>query len=208
MMSGIKNKRKRNDGGELSEHPQNAKTVVRQESDATLEKAIQPETRNDNEKIFSHEFSENDTVDYTALVEKKRARSKNLEAKREYQILLKRNKRLQILFRDNEVNVSIRRRRNAARASDDFFNEIFQFKRQRSVAELKSANLNLYYGKNYKEFKNWTRSAFNTFEISPFYFLSEWEKIRWTQQYMRKTSSQRWDSYKKKNLETASTTWS
>ena len=206
MMSSIKDRRRENDDGELSEHPQNAKIVVRQESDAILEKTTQSETKDDNEKTFSHEFSENDAVDYTALVEKKRAQSKNLKAKREYQILLKRNKRLQISFRDDEVSVSIKCKRNVVRTSDDFFDEISQFKRQRSVAELKSANLNLYYDKSYKEFKNWTYSALNAFEISSFYFLSKWKKIYWTQQYIRKTSSQRWNNYKEKNLETASTT--
>ena len=98
MMSGIKDRRTKNDDDELSEHSQNAETVICQESDVTLEKATQSETRNDNEKTFSHEFSEDDAVDYTAFVEKKRARNKNLEAKREYQILLKRNKRLQTFF--------------------------------------------------------------------------------------------------------------
>ena len=102
----------------------------------------------------------------------------------------------------------IKRRRNIVRTSDDSFDEISQFKRQRSVAELKSANLNLYYDKSYKEFKNWTRNALNAFEINSFYFFNKWKKICWAQQYMRKTSSQRWDNYKKKNLETASTTWS
>ena len=69
--------------------------------------------KNDNEKIFSHEFSENDAVDYTAFVEKKRAQNKNLKIKREYQILLKRNKRLQTFFRNDKINVSIRRKRSA-----------------------------------------------------------------------------------------------
>ena len=98
MISSIKERRKENDDDELSEHPQDAKTVIRQKSDITFEKTIQSETRNDNEKVFSHEFSENDAVDYTALVEKKRAQSKNLKAKKEYQILLKKNKRLQIFL--------------------------------------------------------------------------------------------------------------
>ena len=154
MMSSIKDRKRKNDDDELSEHLQNAEIVIRQESNAILEKATQSETRNDNEKTFSHEFSEKNAVNYTALVKKKRARSKNLKAKREYQILLKRNKRLQISFRNDEINMSIRRKRNAARTNDDSFDEIFQFKRQRSVAELKSANLNLYYDKSYKEFKN------------------------------------------------------
>ena len=88
------------------------------------------------------------------LSRRKRARNKNLKVKREYQILLKKNKRLQTFFQNDEVNVSIRRRRSVVRASNDFFNEISQFKRQRSVVELKSANLNLYYDKSYKEFKN------------------------------------------------------
>ena len=84
MMSGIKGRRRKNDNDELSEHLQNAEMIVRQESDATLEKTIQFKMKNDNEKTFSHEFSENDAVDYTAFVEKKRAQSKNLKAKREY----------------------------------------------------------------------------------------------------------------------------
>ena len=154
MMSGTKDRRRGNDDDELSEHSQDAETVVRQESDATLEKTTQSETRDDNEETFSHEFSEKNAVDYTALVEKKRARSKNLKAKREYQILLKKNKRLQASLRDDEVSVSIKRRHSAIRASNDSFDETFQFKRQRSVVELKPANLNLYYGKSYKEFKN------------------------------------------------------
>ena len=112
MMSNIKDRRKRNNDDELSEHSQKAKIVIRQESDATLEKTTQSETRNDNEKIFSHEFSKNDAVDYTAFVEKKRARNKNLKIKREYQILLKKNKRLQIFFQDDEINMSIKRRRS------------------------------------------------------------------------------------------------
>ena len=154
MMSSIKDRRRRNDDGELSEHFQDAETVVCQESNIILEKTIQSETRNNNEETFNHEFSENDAVDYTALVEKKRARNKNLKVKREYQILLKRNKRLQIFFQNDKVSVLIRRRRSVVRTSDDFFDETSQLKRQRSIAELKSANLNLYYNKSCKEFKN------------------------------------------------------
>ena len=125
MMSGIKDRRKRNDNDELSEHSQNAETVVRQESDATFEKVIKSETRNDNEKAFNHEFSENNAANYTALVEKKRAQNKNSKVKREYQILLKRNQRLQTFFRNDEVSMSIRRRRSAVSASDNFFDKIF-----------------------------------------------------------------------------------
>ena len=154
MMSSTKDRRRKNEDGKLSEHSQNAAIIIRQESNAILEKATQSETRDDNKKTFNHKFSEDDAVDYIALVEKKRARSKNLEAKREYQILLKRNKRLQTLFQDDEISVSIRRRRSAVRTSDDFFDEIFQFKRQRSIVELKSTNLKLYYDKSYKEFKD------------------------------------------------------
>ena len=84
MMSDIKSRRRKNDDDKLSEHLQNVDIVIRQESDAVFEKIIQSETRNDNEKIFSHEFNENDVVDFTALVEKKRIRNKNLKIKREY----------------------------------------------------------------------------------------------------------------------------
>ena len=64
MMSGIKGRRRGNDDGELSEHLQDAEIVVRQESDATLEKVIQSETKDDNEEAFNHEFSEKDAVDW------------------------------------------------------------------------------------------------------------------------------------------------
>ena len=40
MISDIKDKRRKNDDGKLSEYFQNAKIVVRQESDAILEKTI------------------------------------------------------------------------------------------------------------------------------------------------------------------------
>ena len=138
----------------MSEHFQNAEIVIRQESNAILEKTTQSETKDDNKKIFSYEFSENDAVDYTALVKKKRARSKNLKIKKEYQILLKRNKRLQTSFRDDEVSVSFKRKRNVVRTSDDSFDKISQFKHQRLIVELKSTNLNLYCDKSYKVFKN------------------------------------------------------
>ena len=134
-MSGIKDRKRKNDDDELSEHFQNAKIVICQKSDAILEKTIQSETKDDNEKTFNYEFSENDVVNYTALVEKKQTQSKNLKVKRKYQILLKKNKRLQIFFRDDEISVSIKCKRNVARASDDFFNKISQFKCQCSVAE-------------------------------------------------------------------------
>ena len=84
MMSDIKDRRRKNDDDELSEHSQNAEIVIRQKSDVILKKTIQSETKNDNKKTFSHKFSENDAVDYIALVEEKRARSKNLKVKREY----------------------------------------------------------------------------------------------------------------------------
>ena len=84
MMLNIKDKRKENDDNELSKHSQNAEIVIRQKSNVILEKTIQFETRNDNEKIFSHKFNENDAVDYIAFVEKKRTRNKNLKIKKEY----------------------------------------------------------------------------------------------------------------------------
>ena len=98
MMSSINNRRRENDDDKLSEHSQDAAIVIRQESNVIFEKITQFETRDDNEKTFSHEFSEENAVDYIALIEKKRAQSKNLKIEKEYQILLKRNKRLQIFF--------------------------------------------------------------------------------------------------------------
>ena len=83
-MSNIKNKRKENDNNELSKYFQNAEIAIRQESNIIFEKTIQLKTRDNNEKTFNHKFSRNDVVNYTALVEKKRARNKNLTIKRKY----------------------------------------------------------------------------------------------------------------------------
>ena len=76
-MLGIKSKKRKNEIDEQSEYAQNAEIVIRQESNVIFEKITQSETRNNNEKILNHEFSENDSVNYTAFVEKKWARSKN-----------------------------------------------------------------------------------------------------------------------------------
>ena len=69
-MSNIKDKRRKNDSDELSEYYQNVKIVICQESDIIFEKIIQSEMKIDNENVFSHKFSDNDAVDYIALVEK------------------------------------------------------------------------------------------------------------------------------------------
>ena len=71
MMSSIKNKRRKNNDNEQSEHLQNAKFVIRQKSNIIIKKTIQSETKDDNEENSDHEFNENDVVDYAALVEKK-----------------------------------------------------------------------------------------------------------------------------------------
>ena len=94
-MSNIKNKKKENDDDKSSKHLQNAKFIIRQKLNIIIEKTIQSETKNDNEKNLNYEFSENNAVDYATLVKKKRTQNKNLKIKKEYQILLKKNKRLQ-----------------------------------------------------------------------------------------------------------------
>ena len=68
--------------------------MICQKLNIIIEKTIQSKTKNNNEKNSDYEFNENDIVDYVALVEKKRARNKNLKIKRKYQILLKKNKKL------------------------------------------------------------------------------------------------------------------
>ena len=103
MMSSIKNRKRKNDDDELSEHFQNAEFIVRQKSNIIIEKTIQSETKNNNKKNSNHEFNENDVVDYATLVKKKRTRNKNLKVKKEYQILLKKNKRLQTFIRENKI---------------------------------------------------------------------------------------------------------
>ena len=70
MMLNIKNKKRKNDDDEQSEHFQNAEFVTHQESKIIIEKIIQSEMKNNNEKNSNHEFIENDVVNYAALVKK------------------------------------------------------------------------------------------------------------------------------------------
>ena len=84
MMSSIKNKKRENDNEKSSKHFQDAEFVVRQKLNVIIEKTIQFETKDDNEKSSDYEFDENDVVDYAALVEKKRTQNKNLKVKKEY----------------------------------------------------------------------------------------------------------------------------
>ena len=153
-MSSIKDKKRKNDDDESSKHFQNAEFIVRQKSNVIIEKTTQSETENDNEKNLNHEFNENNVVDYATFVKKKRTQNKNLKIKKKYQILLKKNKKLQIFIQKDEIQMSTKCKRNIISTSNDSLNKISQSKRQRSIVELKSTNLNFYYNKSYKEFKN------------------------------------------------------
>ena len=58
-------------------------------------------------------------------LKKKRARNKKLKTKKEYQILLKRNKKSQIFFQDDKVNMLIKCRHTVTLTNDNFFNNNF-----------------------------------------------------------------------------------
>ena len=51
--------------------------------------------------------------------------------------------------------------------------EILKLKQQRLIINLKFTNLNIYYDKSFKKFKNWIRNALNAFEINFLYFFSK-----------------------------------
>ena len=115
----------------------------------------------------------NNKVDYAKFVIKKQAKTKNLETKRKYLILQKRNKRLQKSIRNNKVTSQEQRCKRISNANKNSLNNVFVLKRLRSIIDLKSTNLNLYYDKNFKKFKNWIRNALNIFETSSLYFSSK-----------------------------------
>ena len=71
----------------------------------------------------------NNEVDYAKLVVKKRAKTKNLEVKREHLILQKRNKRLQESIRDDKVASQEQYRRYINNANKDSFDNIFALKK-------------------------------------------------------------------------------
>ena len=144
----------------------------------------------------------NDAVDYEALTAAKKKKTKQLLTKRKYDIVVTRNKQLQTLLRDNKVAPIVRRGRARKAPESDpnpfdppfgslFETETPRLKRQRSPLALKSANLDNYFGKNFKEYQDWTRSARNAFEGSARYFRTEFDKITWAQQFLRDTPATR-----------------
>lgn len=139
-------------------------------------------------------------IDYEALLKKEKERSKQFAAKREYELLLRENQKLQAPLRDDEVSAKHpRHRRGDASDSETLEGDQRSVKRQRSALDLRPAHLDNYYGKNFKEWKDWTRSAKVTFESSPKFFPTENHKVRWCQPYLRDSPATRWDNYKEAN---------
>ena len=97
-------------------------------------------------------MSEN--IDYIALLEKKKKKAKNLKVKKKYLILQKRNQRLQEFLRDDEIETSLTRKRKATKINKKLFMNALKLKRQRSIYEMKSINLDIYNDKKFKKFKN------------------------------------------------------
>ena len=160
--------------------------------------------RSDNNDVVT---SSSNNVDYVELAVKKRTKTKNLKAKKEYLILQERNRRFLKSIKNDEIETSLTRRRRITKTDENLLAKVSKLKWQRSTIDLKSTNLDIYNDKNFKKFKNWTRSALNAFEINSFYFFSKWIKINWAQQFIRDTPSQRWNNKKEKNLKIIQKTW-
>ena len=126
--------------------------------------------RNDNDDVTT---SSNDNIDYTEFVVKEKAKTKNLKVKRKYLILQEKNKRFLKLIKNDEIETLSTRRRRIIKIDENLFTKISKLKRQRSIIDLKSTNLDIYNDKNFKKFKNWTRNVFNAFKVSFSYFFSK-----------------------------------
>jgi len=96
----------------------------------------------------------NNEIDYAKLVVKEQTKTKNLEVKKEYLILQKRNKYLQKSIRNNKIILQEQHRKRINNTNKNSFNNVFALKRQYSIVNLKLTNLNLYYNKSFKKFKN------------------------------------------------------
>ncbi len=66
----------------------------------------------------------------------------------------KRNKRLQELIRDNKIILQKQCYKHISNTNKDFFNNIFELKKQYSIVDFKLINLNFYFNKSLKKFKN------------------------------------------------------
>jgi hypothetical protein len=62
------------------------------------------------------------------------------------------------------------------------------------VSELQPEKLNLYYGKNVREHREWTRSAENAFRLAPRKFRQDMARIAWSAQFLRGTPATTWQN--------------
>ena len=50
---------------------------------------------------------------------------------------------------------------------------------------VRSRDLDDYYGKSRREYREWIMDAETRFDAAPEYFITEWEKINWAAQFLR-----------------------
>ena len=77
-----------------------------------------------------------------------------MKIKKEYFILQEKNRRLRESLRNDEIKTQLTRRRRTIEIDENLLTEASELKRQRLIIDLKFINLNIYYDKSFKKFKN------------------------------------------------------
>ena len=154
-MSDIRTKKDENEKQASSQRDKNAnESKNRQKSKQILMKKFENRKnifQSDNNNVVT---SSSDNVDYVEFVVKEKTKTKNLKVKRKYLILQEKNKRFLKSIKNDEVETSSTRRRRITKIDENFLMKISKLKRQHSIINLKSTNLDIYNDKSFKKFKN------------------------------------------------------
>lgn len=187
------------DGQATSLRPEDEDAAETQLAFGTTTRSLTTPQGESLQKNVASSLGSDDEVDYQKLLVEEEAKGRRLQMKREFRIAQVRNKRLEEPLRDDEVKATSSRRPRVDDSDSDGNRPAV--KKQRFSRFIRSVNLDLYYGKSFKEWKEWTRSAKNAHEVSEEWFPTDDAKIRWAQQFLRETSTARWEGYKDKHKE-------
>jgi len=141
------------EGHATLQHSQNKDSAKNQFVSDTITRpqiTLQEDAQQDNNAALLS--SSNRDINYKKLLIEKQTKRRQLQVKQDFCVAQAKNKHLEESLRDNKLRAI-----NSRCLRNNYFdsNNKFSIKRQRSIQSIRSTSLNLYYGKNFKKYKNW-----------------------------------------------------
>lgn len=137
------------DGQATSLRPEDEGAAETQLAFGTTTRSLTTPQGESLQKNVASSLGSDDEVDYQKLLVEEEAKGRRLQMKREFRIAQVRNKRLEEPLRDDEVKATSSRRPRVDDSDSDGNRPAV--KKQRFSRFIRSVNLDLYYGKSFKE---------------------------------------------------------